>query len=210
MLFVIRVLAAQDQNLENETRHGSGSHNYLDVLSKACENISEVNESNGKELPYTENDEYTTRGDEVEGQHYNIEESLSDHNDNNEIGSGFFEDYVGDEVQQGTDASRVDTNSTEHGLRKSGRKRRPRPQSPDVGTKSNVNKRPRVAFHLKVNRAKKTAELPFKCDLCGSPNITDPTRRGNRPKMSTNSPSPRHKKDPETGKILTLCNACGE
>ncbi|XP_078357524.1 uncharacterized protein LOC144642437 isoform X2 [Oculina patagonica] len=51
--------------------------------------------------------------------------------------------------------------------------------------------------------------IPFKCDLCGSPYVINPSRRGNRPKLSSHHPSPRHKVDPATGKTLTLCNACG-
>ncbi|XP_065068208.1 uncharacterized protein LOC135693605 [Rhopilema esculentum] len=49
----------------------------------------------------------------------------------------------------------------------------------------------------------------FKCDKCGSPFITNPMVRGNKVKKSKVLPSPRHKLDPETKKILSLCNACG-
>lgn len=49
----------------------------------------------------------------------------------------------------------------------------------------------------------------FKCDKCGTPFITNPMVRGNKVKKSKLMPSPRHKLDPETKKILSLCNACG-
>ncbi|XP_043386222.1 uncharacterized protein LOC114019736 isoform X2 [Chelonia mydas] len=37
------------------------------------------------------------------------------------------------------------------------------------------------------------------CDLCSSPYIVDPGRRGNQLKTSSSLPSPRHKRDPRTG-----------
>ncbi|XP_074871267.1 uncharacterized protein LOC142023822 isoform X2 [Carettochelys insculpta] len=49
----------------------------------------------------------------------------------------------------------------------------------------------------------------FCCDLCSSPYVIDPSRRGNQPKTSSSRPSPRHGWDPSTGQALTLCNACG-
>ena len=181
------------------------AQNSLDVLSKACENISEENETNGQEqLPFTEEDGYVANSETIQEEHYDIEED--ENSANNGIESGFFEDYIGPEDEcTGSLEDRSD-----QALRKSGRKRRPRPPSPDVTQKLSTNKRPRSNLYQKANRTKKVSEAPFKCDLCGSPNITDPTRRGNRPKTSTSSPSPRHKKDPETGKMLTLCNACGK
>ncbi|CAM4569422.1 unnamed protein product [Lepidochelys kempii] len=47
----------------------------------------------------------------------------------------------------------------------------------------------------------------FCCDLCSSPYIVDPGRRGNQLKTSSSLPSPRHKRDPRTGQVLTLCKA---
>ena len=73
--------------------------------------------------------------------------------------------------------------------------------------KSKKKRRRRLNPLLKVPR--RDPNTPFKCDLCGSPYVINPTRRGNRPKLSTHHPSPRHKVDPATGKTLTLCNACG-
>jgi len=49
----------------------------------------------------------------------------------------------------------------------------------------------------------------FRCDKCGSPFIVNPMVRGNKIKRSELDPSPRHKVDPKTKKILSLCNACG-
>ena len=96
--------------------------------------------------------------------------------------------------------------SCESVLRKSIRARRPRKMSPGSSESSILNKKPRMNRYSK--RAK-TKNVPFKCDLCGSSHITDPSRRGNRLRLSMHAPSPRHKLDPETGKMLTLCNACG-
>nr|XP_048678315.1 uncharacterized protein LOC125623293 isoform X2 [Caretta caretta] len=39
----------------------------------------------------------------------------------------------------------------------------------------------------------------FCCDLCSSPYMVDPGRRGNQLKTSSSLPSPRHKRDPRTG-----------
>ena len=50
----------------------------------------------------------------------------------------------------------------------------------------------------------------FKCDRCGSRYIINPMRRGSKVKMVSYQPAPRHKVDPETQEILTLCNACGK
>ena len=94
-------------------------------------------------------------------------------------------------------------------VRKSGRNRRPRQLSPEVAERSYIPKRPRTSALPKMTRPKKKTNVPFKCDLCGSQHITDPSRRGNRPKTSAHMPSPRHKLDPESGRMLTLCNACG-
>ncbi|CAM4677580.1 unnamed protein product [Caretta caretta] len=49
----------------------------------------------------------------------------------------------------------------------------------------------------------------FCCDLCSSPYMVDPGRRGNQLKTSSSLPSPRHKRDPRTGQVLTLCKAWG-
>ena len=136
--------------------------------------------------------------------------SSSDKTSNVAIATEFFEEYVCDEDEQNAAASQVPGNQ---GLvRKSSRNRRPRQLSPESKERerSHVAKRPRTSALPKVVRARKKTDVPFKCDLCGSAHVTDPSRRGNRPKTSPHAPSPRHKLDPETGKMLTLCNACGK
>lgn len=88
------------------------------------------------------------------------------------------------------------------------RKRKPvRFQSPEDEFKTKKKRKRRLNPLLRVPR--RDPATPFKCDLCGSPYVINPSRRGNRPKLSTHQPSPRHKVDPTTGKTLTLCNACG-
>ena len=49
----------------------------------------------------------------------------------------------------------------------------------------------------------------FKCDHCGSRYVVNPMRRGNKVSSPRYKATPRHKIDPETQKVLTLCNACG-
>ena len=63
---------------------------------------------------------------------------------------------------------------------------------------------------LEAGQAKDDKHRHFKCDKCGSPFITNPMKRGNKVKKSELTPTPRHKLDPETNKILSLCNACGK
>lgn len=89
------------------------------------------------------------------------------------------------------------------------RKRKPmRFQSPSEDElKTKKKRRRRLNPLLRIPR--RDPGIPFKCDLCGSPYVINPSRRGNRPKLSSHHPSPRHKVDPATGKTLTLCNACG-
>lgn len=89
------------------------------------------------------------------------------------------------------------------------RKRKPvRFQSPtEDELKAKKKRRRRMNPLLRIPR--RDPAIPFKCDLCGSPYVINPSRRGNRPKLSSHQPSPRHKVDPATGKTLTLCNACG-
>ena len=55
------------------------------------------------------------------------------------------------------------------------------------------------------------AGQPFSCDLCQSPYVCNPllSKGGSRSKRSRHMPSPRQKLNPATGKLLTLCNACG-
>ena len=96
------------------------------------------------------------------------------------------------------------------GRRSSERERKRKPvrfQSPEGDLKPKKKRKPRLNSALRLSR--RDPETPFKCDLCGSPYVINPSRRGNRPKMSSHQPSPRHKVDPATGKTLTLCNACG-
>ncbi|XP_070175600.1 uncharacterized protein [Littorina saxatilis] len=53
---------------------------------------------------------------------------------------------------------------------------------------------------------------PFSCDLCQSPYVCNPylSKQGARGKRSRHMPSPRQKLNPNTGKLLTLCNACAQ
>ena len=88
------------------------------------------------------------------------------------------------------------------------RKRKPvRYESQEDELKTKKKRKRRLNPLLRIPR--RDPSTPFKCDLCGSPYVINPARRGNRPKLSTHQPSPRHKIDPATGKTLTLCNACG-
>ena len=51
----------------------------------------------------------------------------------------------------------------------------------------------------------------FSCDNCGSRYVVNPMRRGNKAAATPKyKPAPRHKIDPDTQKIMTLCNACGK
>lgn len=69
-----------------------------------------------------------------------------------------------------------------------------------------------IADFIPVNIANdvyidKRTGLPFSCDKCKSPHIVDPARcsPGNRKRP----PTPRKYVDPQTGRIMLLCNACG-
>ncbi|XP_078606310.1 uncharacterized protein LOC144879003 isoform X1 [Branchiostoma floridae x Branchiostoma japonicum] len=102
----------------------------------------------------------------------------------------------------------------DHVIRKSARKRKPRPLSPDNDLlMSKKRKRPRKNPNPGKSAGRRgsfdTETESFCCDLCKSPYVTNPTRRGNKPKLTNANPSPRHKIDPSTGRMLTLCNACG-
>ena len=63
---------------------------------------------------------------------------------------------------------------------------------------------------LETSNPDKEENKDFRCDKCGTSFITNPMVRGNKVKKSKYLPSPRHKVDPETKKILSLCNACGK
>ncbi|GCC31391.1 hypothetical protein chiPu_0009848 [Chiloscyllium punctatum] len=91
--------------------------------------------------------------------------------------------------------------------RRSGRKHRKRSFSPEVETM--VRQKARQKINLLISKSGKRAEVEFCCDICKSPSITNPSRRGNRLRRSGYTASPRWKHDPETGKMLMLCNACG-
>lgn len=94
-------------------------------------------------------------------------------------------------------------------------RRKPRPYSPSettAGIKKSKQK-PRVIKVQKLPNSvnevhidKRTGE-PFSCDKCKSPHIVDPTRcsPGNRKRP----PIPRKYVDPNNGRIMLLCNACG-
>ncbi|XP_078496952.1 uncharacterized protein LOC144753023 isoform X1 [Lissotriton helveticus] len=68
-----------------------------------------------------------------------------------------------------------------------------------------------------VRRATTNRQVPldmlkgaaFCCHLCKSPYIVNPGRRGNCVKTSNSQPSTRRRRDPTTGQVLLLCNACG-
>ncbi|MGH0136982.1 UNVERIFIED_CONTAM: hypothetical protein FKN15_062620 [Acipenser sinensis] len=93
---------------------------------------------------------------------------------------------------------------------RSGRRRRKRNSSPGVEA---APKRRLPAGRKAIVKASKVTrrgrDAAFSCDLCKSPFVTHPARRGSRPKTSTSSPSPRYRADPGTGLTRTLCNACG-
>ncbi|MGH0149333.1 UNVERIFIED_CONTAM: hypothetical protein FKN15_017987 [Acipenser sinensis] len=93
---------------------------------------------------------------------------------------------------------------------RSGRRRRKRNSSPGVEA---APKRRLPAGKKAIVKASKVTrrgrDAAFSCDLCKSPFVTHPARRGSRPKTSTSSPSPRYRADPGTGLTRTLCNACG-
>jgi hypothetical protein len=68
--------------------------------------------------------------------------------------------------------------------------------------------KPRVP-KIKTIRPQQNPYADFKCDHCGSRYVVNPMRRGNKISTSKYKAAPRHKIDPDTQKILTLCNACG-
>ncbi len=51
---------------------------------------------------------------------------------------------------------------------------------------------------------------PFSCDICSSSYVCNPYRRGRVVGKSRHKQQPRVKVDPNTGKQLILCNACGK
>ncbi|XP_041098855.1 uncharacterized protein LOC121309755 isoform X2 [Polyodon spathula] len=93
---------------------------------------------------------------------------------------------------------------------RSGRLRRRRSSSP--GVEAAPKRRLPAGRKATIKASKVTCrgrDAAFSCDLCKSPFVTHPARRGSRPKTSTSSPSPRYRADPVTGLTRTLCNACG-
>ena len=54
-----------------------------------------------------------------------------------------------------------------------------------------------------------TEGKPFCCDKCQSPYVIDPKKVSSK-QMTKKAAGPRYKVDPETGKRLKLCNACGK
>eukprot|EP00062_Callorhinchus_milii_P014930 gi/632964613/ref/XP_007898483.1/ PREDICTED: uncharacterized protein LOC103183049 isoform X2 [Callorhinchus milii] len=93
--------------------------------------------------------------------------------------------------------------------RRSGRVRKKRSFSPEVEEAPVRRKKSKWKCSPSKAKSEGRKEARFCCDICKSPYITDPRRRGNRLKTSNYSPSPRRKNDPKTGRVLTLCNACG-
>jgi len=70
--------------------------------------------------------------------------------------------------------------------------------------RSRNNTKPRAAPARMTN-----VYSDFKCDHCGSRYVVNPMRRGNKVSTTKYKVAPRHRIDPETRKILSLCNACG-
>ncbi|XP_071948544.1 uncharacterized protein [Antedon mediterranea] len=93
--------------------------------------------------------------------------------------------------------------SSTPGLRRGGRVRKQRAVSPDIQQEI-VKAKKRGP---KSSGAEKSAK-PFCCDNCKSPYIVNPKRSISK-KDPKRAPAPRYKVDPETGKKLILCNACG-
>ncbi|XP_038638238.1 uncharacterized protein LOC119955772 isoform X3 [Scyliorhinus canicula] len=91
--------------------------------------------------------------------------------------------------------------------RRSQRICRKRSFSPEVETV--VRTKARRKINPLKSKSGGRAGVEFCCDICKSPSVTNPSRRGNRLKQSGYSPSPRWKIDSKTGRVLTLCNACG-
>nr|XP_054769989.1 uncharacterized protein LOC129277838 [Lytechinus pictus] len=61
---------------------------------------------------------------------------------------------------------------------------------------------------LKPKKMKNTTGKPFCCDKCSSRFVVNPLRR--KPGQKTKGKAtPRYVKEPESQKLLTLCNACG-
>ncbi|MGH0141522.1 UNVERIFIED_CONTAM: hypothetical protein FKN15_074172 [Acipenser sinensis] len=119
-------------------------------------------------------------------------------------------DYIqpNDEADEREEVVQCGPNTLE--ASRSGRLRRKRNSSPGVEA---APKRRLPAGKKAIVKASKVTrrgrDAAFSCDLCKSPFVTHPARRGSRPKTSTSSPSPRYKTDPGTGLTRTLCNACG-
>ncbi|KAK2551864.1 hypothetical protein P5673_027104 [Acropora cervicornis] len=179
-----------DGNSESIDASSSCSHNVLDQVSAEDDAVFNAIFGNGR-------DSAVADGSTEEACNLSLQETPLDLTNENlsDIGD------AGDAEGASEDLERRRASERE-------RKRKPvRFQSPDEDQKSKKKRKRRLNPLLRVPRRDPNA--PFKCDLCGSPYVINPTRRGNRPKLSTHHPSPRHKVDPETGKTLTLCNACG-
>lgn len=179
-----------DGNSESIDASSSCSHNVLDQVSAEDDVVFNAIFGNGR-------DSAVADGSTEEACNLSLQETPLDLTNENlsDIGD------AGDAEGASEDLEKRRASERE-------RKRKPvRFQSPDEDQKSKKKRKRRLNPLLRVPRRDPNA--PFKCDLCGSPYVINPTRRGNRPKLSTHHPSPRHKVDPETGKTLTLCNACG-
>lgn len=179
-----------DGNSESVDASSSCSHNVLDQVSAEDDVVFNAIFGNGR-------DSAVADGSTEEACNLSLQETPLDLTNENlsDIGD------AGDAEGASEDLEKRRASERE-------RKRKPvRFQSPDEDQKSKKKRKRRLNPLLRVPRRDPNA--PFKCDLCGSPYVINPTRRGNRPKLSTHHPSPRHKVDPETGKTLTLCNACG-
>ncbi|XP_067056761.1 uncharacterized protein [Acropora muricata] len=179
-----------DGNSESIDASSSCSHNVLDQVSAEDDVVFNAIFGNGR-------DSAVADGSTEEACNLSLQETPLDLTNENlsDIGD------AGDAEGAAEDLEKRRASERE-------RKRKPvRFQSPDEDQKSKKKRKRRLNPLLRVPRRDPNA--PFKCDLCGSPYVINPTRRGNRPKLSTHHPSPRHKVDPETGKTLTLCNACG-
>ncbi|XP_033119138.1 probable basic-leucine zipper transcription factor Q [Anneissia japonica] len=107
-------------------------------------------------------------------------------------------------TEQGDVSLRSESTPSTSGLRRGGRVRKPiRAESPDIEEPVAKSKKrgPKSQGAEKPNK-------PFSCDNCKSPYIVNPKRSISK-KDPKRAPAPRYKVDPESGKKLTLCNACG-
>ncbi|XP_064649677.1 uncharacterized protein LOC135501476 isoform X2 [Lineus longissimus] len=99
--------------------------------------------------------------------------------------------------------------------RKSNRRpKQPRSYSPSLladGQKASKRRKKTSVKRRETERLydKLSDGSPFCCDLCGSAYVCKPSRKSRSGKVSRHTPYPRFGIDPNTGKKLMMCNACG-